>query len=122
MNVRPSTRRKALLGLYRIRRKRKGGRLTARELDRAWHPTTGLRRADLQLALVDAVEQKLLESHETAAGLVLELTWLGEQALQRAFGRERLTDLPDWITLLRARLRRSKRAWAGPRRSGDVAT
>src|ERR1043165_5240559 len=120
MNVKPSPRRKALLGIYRIRRKRKGGRLTARELERAWHPTTGLRRSDLQLALLDLVGHQLLERIDASAGLTFELTRLGEQALQKAFGRGRLTELGDWITLLRARLRRSKRESDGPRRSGEL--
>jgi hypothetical protein len=121
MNVRPMTRRKALLGLFRIRRKRKGGRLTARELERAWHPTTGLRRADLQLALLDMAEQQLLVAHETANGQVFELTWLGEQAMLKSGPHQSFLDLGDWITLLRARIRRSRRGLATPRRSGDQA-
>jgi hypothetical protein len=121
MNIRPSTRRKAVLGIYRIRRKRKGGRLSASELERAWHPTTGLRRADLQLALADMVEHQLLVSHVTANGLVYELTYLGERAMHSAVAHGAIEDFADWITLLRARMRRAKRPMSGPRRSSDVS-
>ena len=115
MNVTASTRRKALLGIYRIRRKRKGGRLASKELERAWTPTTGLRRADLTLALRDAVEHHVLEVKESAQAKSYELTYLGERAMYA------IPDVRDWITLLRARMRRSRRGVAGLRRASDTA-
>lgn len=116
MNVRPGTRRRALLGIYRIRRKRKGGRLTGREIERAWTPTTGLRQSDLRLALADMVERQLLLAHDAPRGTIYELTYLGECAMRAPLGDPR-----DWITLLRARLRRPKSAAAGRRRTGETA-
>ena len=118
MNVRSSTRRKALLGIYRIRRKRKGGRLTAKELERAWHPTTGLRGGDLKLALAELTEEALLIGHEAAAGLVFELTWMGEQAMLKAITS--VEEFGDWVTLLRARSRKSKRGLSTLRRAEDA--
>ncbi|HZP12357.1 MAG TPA: hypothetical protein VFB36_08055 [Nevskiaceae bacterium] len=118
MNVRPSTRRKALLGIFRIRRKRKGGRLTAKELERAWHPTTGLRSADLRLALLALADAGEIAAHSTANGLVFELTWMGEQAMHKAIAS--LDDFGDWVTLLRARTRKSRRGLAALRRAEDT--
>lgn len=118
MNVRPSTRRKALLGIFRIRRKRKGGRLTAKELERAWHPTTGLRASDLRLALITLTDQGEVISHHTATGLVFELTWIGEQAMHKAIGS--IEDFGDWVTLLRARTRKSRRGMSSLRRAEDT--
>ena len=119
MNVKPSTRRKALLGIYRIRRKRKGGKLTAKEIERAWHPTTGLRVVDLRLALRELTEQALLIGHEAAGGPVFELTWIGEQAMHKAIGS--VEEFADWVTLLRARSRKAKRGLSALRRAEDTA-
>jgi hypothetical protein len=120
MNVRPSTRRKALLGLFRVRRKRKGGKLAAKDLERAWHPTTGLRAADLRLALIDLADHGLIVPRQSASGMAFELTWLGEEAMQKAITS--VDDFGDWITLLRARIRKSRRGMNTLRRSEDTAT
>ncbi len=119
MNVRPSTRRKALLGIYRIRRKRKGGKLTAKELERAWHPTTGLRGSDLRQALASVTEEGLLIAHHTATGVNFELTWMGEEAMHKAIAS--IEDFGDWIVLLRARTRKSRRGMAALRRAEDTS-
>ncbi len=119
MNVRHSTRRKALLGIFRIRRKRKGGKLTAKEIERAWHPTTGLRAADLRLALIALTDQGEVVAHNTANGLVFELTWMGEQAMHKAITS--VEDFGDWVTLLRARTRKSRRGLSALRRAEDTA-
>jgi len=118
MNVRPSTRKKALLGIYSIRRKRKAGRLTIKELERAWHPTTGLRNADLKLALEDLAEHSLLIAHAATTGMFYELTWMGEQAMHKAITS--VEEFGDWITLLRARSRKARRGTATLRRAEDT--
>ena len=123
MKITSSTRRKAVLSVYRVRRKRKGGRLLARELERAWYPM-GLRRSDLELALQDMTRDQLLEAKDSPRGTVYELTYLGECALREVFGREPLASIRDWITLLRAGQRRSKKTgdgiWSRPRRTSDL--
>jgi hypothetical protein len=118
MNVRPSTRRKALLGIFRIRRKRKGGKLTAKELERAWHPTTGLRIGDLKLALADLTDHGLLVAHKVASGTQFELTFMGEQTLHKAITS--LEEFGDWVTLLRARSRKSRREMTSLQRAEDT--
>jgi hypothetical protein len=120
MDVRNSTRRKALLGLFRVRRKRKGGKLTAKELERAWHPTTGLRANDLRLALIDLTDHRLLIAHPAATGLSFELTWMGEEAMNKAIAS--LDEFRDWMTLLRARARKSRRGMNALRRAEDART
>ena len=123
MKITPGTRRKAVLSVYKVRRKRKGGRLLAKELERAWYPL-GLRQSDLDLALKDMTQHQLLEAKASPRGTVYELTWLGECATREFFGEHPLASIRDWVTLLRAGQRRLKREgdepWKGHRRTGEL--
>jgi hypothetical protein len=122
MKITPGTRRKAVLSVYKVRRKRKGGHLLAKELERAWHPL-GLRRSDLDLALKDMTQQHLLEPKASPRGTAYELTWLGECAAREVFGDHPLASIRDWLTLLRAGQRRLKKPggiWSDHRRTGDL--
>jgi hypothetical protein len=122
MHVTAGTRRKAVLAIYRAHRKRRGCRLSSAELQGAWKDT-GLRRSDLKLALADLAQQHLLLPRQSARGASHELTYLGERAMNAMFGKEPVAGIRDWITLLRARMRRPGRAEAlhGLRREGDVS-
>jgi len=118
MQIRPSTRMRAVLDIYRAQRKPRGGVLSRALLEREWKKT-GLRRSDLEEALHDLTQRRmlLLRSQPLA---VYELTYLGECA-----GR-----LPEWglvdalrdrLTLLQARHRRpDPRRSPQRRRLGDA--
>ena len=123
MKITPSTRRKAVLSVYKVRHKRKGGRLLAKELERAWYPL-GLRRLDLDLALRDMTQHQLLEAKTSPRGTLYELTYLGEHAARELFGKHPLASIRDWLTLLRVGQRRTKREgediWNDHRRTSDL--
>lgn len=103
MQIRPSTRMRAVLDIYRAQRKPRGGTLSRVLLQREWKKT-GLRRSDLDEALRDLTQRHMLQLRSQPLP-VYELTYLGECA-----GR-----LPEWglvnslrdrLTLLQARSRR----------------
>lgn len=124
MKVHASTRRKALLDIYQMHRKPRGGVLTARDLERDWK-RTGLRRSDLALALADMTRHYLLLRKAAHDGACYELTYLGERAMQLLMLGGPLTTLHDWMTLRRARRRQPHgTAPSAPknRRAGDHAS
>lgn len=116
MNVQASTRRRALLDIYRSHRKPRGGRLSLRELERDWKDT-GLRRTDLELALREMTQRRLLLLLRGHEGAVYELTYLGACAMERLLAGDPLVAARDWWTLRRARrrVRPQAEAYAGPR-------
>ncbi|TXH06268.1 MAG: hypothetical protein E6R07_00300 [Nevskiaceae bacterium] len=116
MNVQASTRRRALLDIYRSHRKPRGGRLSLRELERDWKGT-GLRRADLELALREMTQRRLLLMLRGHEGAVYELTYLGACAMERLLAGDPLAAAQDWWTLRRARRRVRPQAetYTGPR-------
>jgi hypothetical protein len=104
MNVQSSTRRRALLGIYRAHHKGRSGSLSVRQIEREWKHT-GLRRADLELALRDMVQRQLLLPRRAHDGIRYELTYLGECATQLVLAGGPLATVRDWLTLRRAKLR-----------------
>lgn len=105
MNVQSSTRCRALLNIYESHHKGRHGALSLRQLEHDWKQT-GLRRTDLDLALKDSMQRRWLLLRELHDGNSYELTYLGECAKRLCAARRPLTQLRDWFTLQRARLRR----------------
>lgn len=105
MNVRPSTRIRALLRIYRALRRPRGGALALATLEREWRKT-GLRRSDLEAALSESQQRRLLVLRSQATTSTYELTYLGECALQSLRLTSGYEALRDWMTLRQARLRR----------------
>lgn len=120
MNVQSSTRYRAVLGIYEAHRKPHGGCLSLRELERDWK-RTGLRRADLEQALQGMVQHGLLQPRPAHEGLLYELTYIGECAMQTTLVGGLLPTLRDWLTLRRAKRRVRQVASSSPRnrRAGD---
>ena len=122
MNVRPSTRMRALLRIYRELRKPRGSALALATLEREWRKT-GLRRSDLEAALRELLQQKMLQQRAQAATDAYELTYLGECAVRSLRLNTGLEALRDWMTLRQARRRRPLTPGPGPRRrSTDSST
>lgn len=104
MNVQSSTRRRALLDIYQAHHKGRFGILSLKQLERDWKDT-GLRRTDLDAALKNLMQQQLLLPKRTHEGMVYELTYLGECAMQFVTAGGVLVTVRDWFTLQRAKLR-----------------
>lgn len=107
MKVRPSTRMRAVLGIYRAQRKPRGGLLALATLEREWKKT-GLRRSDLDAALQELLERQFLLRHAQHANPAYELSWLGERAVHSLRFNTGFGALRDWATLRQARRRRSQ--------------
>ncbi len=105
MKVRPSTRMRALLGIYRALRRPRGGALTLSTLEREWKKT-GLRHADLEAALDELVQRQLLLRCAQSASGAWELSALGERAMHSLRFNTGFGALRDWAMLRRARRRR----------------
>lgn len=104
MNVQSSARRRALLDIYQAHHKGRSGVLSLRQIERDWKQT-GLRHADLELAIKNLIQQQLLLPKPVHEGMAYELTYLGECAMQFLTAGGVLTTLRDWFILRRARLR-----------------
>jgi len=117
MTVRPSTRMRAVLGIYRALRKRHGNALALATLQQEWKKT-GLRRSDLDTALAELVTRQFLLRHEPPAA-AYELSWLGERAIHSLRFNTGFGALRDWATLRRARRRRLQSAEPGSSRRRD---
>ena len=115
MNVRPSTRMRALLRIYRELRKPRGSALALATLEREWRKT-GLRRSDLEAALRELLQQKMLQQRAQTATAAYELTYLGECAVRSLRLSSGLEALRDWMTLRQARRRHPAPAASSQRR------
>lgn len=112
MQLRPSTRMRAVLAIYRRLRKPRGGVLTRDVLEREWRKT-GLRRMDLETALQDLLQRGLLQ-REAASVVAYELTYLGECAMRQPLHQGDFGALRDWLILQRARHRRRQSIATAP--------
>lgn len=104
MDVRATTRIRAVLRIYRMHRKPRGGVLDLPRLERDWRHT-GLRRSDLDLALHDMVEQHLLLPRVNCGIPVYELTYLGARSMSSLLASLSAEGIHDWLILLRAKKR-----------------
>lgn len=112
MNVAASTRRKALLCIFRLFRKRRGGCMSAHDIEKCW-VRTGLRREDLHKALRESAQANLINLRRGGGGIGYELSYLGERAMESAMSHP-VDAVRDWVTLGRARIRRGDGRRAGP--------
>jgi hypothetical protein len=106
VRVRPSTRMRAVLGIYRALRKPRGGALALATLEREWKKT-GLRQGDLAAALEELVQRQLLLRCPQSATVAWELSALGERAVHSLRFNTGFGALRDWATLRQARRRRT---------------
>jgi hypothetical protein len=104
MNVRPSTRLRAVLDIFAAHRKPRGGSLSLQELERDWRDT-GLRRSDLDAALRGMTQRHLLQLQSAGRSARYELTYLGECAMQLPLAGGTVSMIRDWLTLRRAKRR-----------------
>lgn len=104
MNIQSSARRRAVLGIYGVHRKPRGGSLSLRDLEGEWK-ATGLRRFDLQLALKDMTQRHWLRAECVDGHDYYELTFLGETAMQQVLAGGAATMVNDWLTLRHAKFR-----------------
>lgn len=115
MNIRPSTLMRALLGIYREQRKPRGGTLALATLEREWRKT-GLRRSDLDTALQELLQRRMLQQRPQMATAAYELTYLGVCAMRALRLNAGYESLRDWMTLRQLRRRRGVPAAPGQRR------
>jgi len=105
MDVRATTRMRALLDIYRMHRKPRGGTLDFARLERDWRKT-GLRRSDLDDALQDLLSRHLLQLRvQPGVARLYELTYMGECATHALFSGMGGNPLHDWVVLMRAKRR-----------------
>lgn len=120
MDVRATTRMRAVLNIYREHRKPRGGILDLAALERDWK-RTGLRRGDLEEGLHDLVQRDLLHPRTQAGVRLYELTYLGERTMSNLLGGIQASAIRDWLVLMRAkqRTRQPRSAVAAARRRRD---
>lgn len=104
MDVRATTRMRAVLDIYREHRKPRGGMLDLGRLERDWKHT-GLRRSDLDDGLRDLVQRDLLHVRIQGGTRLYELTYLGERTMSCLLGGMQASAIRDWLILLRAKRR-----------------
>lgn len=104
MDVQFSSQRRALLSIFQVHNISRTGILSAKQIERDWKQT-GLRRADLEVALKKSIKQHLLVPRRTHDGMSYELTYLGECAMQFKTTGGWWATIRDWVTLRSAKRR-----------------